>query len=662
MKIAYYLPSLQAPGGIERIVTFKANYFAEHFEGYDITIITSEQMGKAPHFPLSPKVKHIDLGVSFDLPYSQSIVSKVLKYPFRYYRFKQRLSNLLNELKPDITISTMRRELNFITKLKDGSLKIGEFHVSRYAYGAEALKRKSPIVNMIKKRWANRFVKNLSKLSRVIILTSEGAKDWPELTNISIIPNPISTPVEGKQTDILSHNAIAVGRYAPQKGFDMLIPAWSIVAQRHPDWKLHIYGEGDLKEKFTKLIDELQLNNNCLLHHTVSNIAEKYCMSSIFVLSSRYEGFGLVLAEAMSCGIPCVSFDCPHGPSDIIKDHEDGLLVEKENIKELADKICYLIENENVRIKMGHKARENVKRFLPENVMPQWKNLFESLTYSSNKTYLEVYGKSFDEISDDSIRKVKRQLKERQNDSPLVSVVLIAHNEERHLISCIWSLSENHCHFPIEIIAVNNNSTDKTEEVLKSLGVTYYNETKKGPGYARQCGLDHAKGKYHICIDADTLYPPHYIETHVKYLMNPKVACTFSLWSFMVDERHSRFGLWCYEGLRDIYLRLQAIQRPELCVRGMAFSFNTEIGRRFGFRTDIIRGEDGSLALAMKPYGKIVFITSRKARVLTSNGTLNSEGSLIDNIWIRVIKALKEITGLFIKKTAYKDKDSNLIK
>lgn len=96
------------------------------------------------------------------------------------------------------------------------------------------------------------------------------------------------------------------------------------------------------------------------------------------------------------------------------------------------------------------------------------------------KTYLEVYGKSFDEISDDSIRKVKRQLKERQNDSPLVSVVLIAHNEERHLISCIWSLSENHCHFPIEIIAVNNNSTDKTEEVLKSLGVTYYNETKKG--------------------------------------------------------------------------------------------------------------------------------------------------------------------------------------
>lgn len=232
---------------------------------------------------------------------------------------------------------------------------------------------------MIKKRWANRFVKNLSKLSRVIILTSEGAKDWPELTNISIIPNPISTPVEGKQTDILSHNAIAVGRYAPQKGFDMLIPAWSIVAQRHPDWKLHIYGEGDLKEKFTKLIDELQLNNNCLLHHTVSNIAEKYCMSSIFVLSSRYEGLPLVLGEAMAYGIAPVAFACPCGPRDMITNGKNGLLVENGNIEQLAKQICYLIENENIRIEMGRQAKIRAKDFTMEAISQQWKSLFEEL-------------------------------------------------------------------------------------------------------------------------------------------------------------------------------------------------------------------------------------------------------------------------------------------
>lgn len=383
MKIAYYLPSLQAPGGIERIITFKANYFAEHFEGYEVTIITSEQMGKAPHFPLSPKVKHIDLGVPFDLPYSQSIISKVLKYPLRYFRFKQRLSNILNEIKPDITISTLRRELNFLHKLKDGSVKIGEFHVSRYAYGAESLKHNNVLINLVKKKWSDKMVKNLSRLSKVVILTKEGAEDWPELSNIEIIPNPISTLQENRLTDIGAHRAIAVGRYAPQKGFDMLISAWAIVNEKHPDWKLDIYGEGALKDKLQKQIDDLGLNGNCMLRHTVSNIVDKYCESSIFILSSRFEGFGLVLVEAMSYGVPCISFACPHGPADIIKDNEDGLLVETENIKELANKICYLIDNEKVRIEMGNNAKENAKRFLPESVLPQWKKLFDSLTNTS---------------------------------------------------------------------------------------------------------------------------------------------------------------------------------------------------------------------------------------------------------------------------------------
>lgn len=379
MKIVYILPSLQAPGGIERIITFKANYFAEHFKGYEITIITSEQMGKAPHFPLSPKVKHIDLGTSFDLPYSQSFISKLLKYPFRYLQFKQRLSNILNELQPDITISTLRRELNFITKLKDGSIKIGEFHVSRSAYGAEAMQTKNPIANMLKKRWSHQFVKNLSKLSRVIILTREGAKEWPELKNISIIPNPISTPTEGKQANILSHHVIAVGRYTTQKGFDRLISAWSIVVKKHPDWNLHIYGEGDLKEEYERLINDLQLKENCLLHHTVSDIAEKYCVSSIFVLSSRYEGLPLVLGEAMAYGVAPVAFTCPYGPRDMITHQKNGILVEDGNIEQLASQICYLIENEDIRKEIGKQAQIRAKDFTMETISRQWKSLFDEL-------------------------------------------------------------------------------------------------------------------------------------------------------------------------------------------------------------------------------------------------------------------------------------------
>ena len=208
---------------------------------------------------------------------------------------------------------------------------------------------------------------------------------------------------------------------------------------------------------------------------------------------------------------------------------------------------------------------------------------------------------------------------------------------------------------------VNNHSTDRTEQALQAVGATYFNELKKGPGYARQCGLDHAKGRYHICIDADTMYPPHYIDTHVRNLMKPGVTCTFSLWSFIPDKRHSRLGLWLYECLRDLHLSIQAIKRPELCVRGMTFGYKTELGRLFGFRTDIRRGEDGSLALAMKPYGRLIFITSRKARALTSNSTIDADGSLARSFGVRLLKALKGATGLLYKKTTYKDKDSNLL-
>lgn len=228
--------------------------------------------------------------------------------------------------------------------------------------------------------------------------------------------------------------------------------------------------------------------------------------------------------------------------------------------------------------------------------------------------YLNLFGKPLSELPEETIEKVKLSIQQRQSEQPLVSVVLIAHNEEPHLLSCLWSLANNQTNYPIEILVVNNLSTDRTEELLQKLGIRYLNEIQKGPGHARQCGLSHARGVYHLCIDADTMYPPHYIHTHIRELQKTGVACTYSLWSFIPDDDHSRWALWIYETLRDIHLRIQAIKRPELCVRGMAFGFRTDWARRFGFRTDIRRGEDGSLALALKSCGKVVFITSRKAQ------------------------------------------------
>lgn len=275
--------------------------------------------------------------------------------------------------------------------------------------------------------------------------------------------------------------------------------------------------------------------------------------------------------------------------------------------------------------------------------------------------YLSIYGKTPDEIPDNVWEEIKGKLAEMQSDSPLVSVVVIAYNEERRLAACLWSLSELKTKYPIEILGVNNNSKDRTEEVYKRLGLPYYNETKQSPGFARQCGLEHAKGKYHFCIDADTFYPHRYVDLMMTKLTRPNVSCVSSFWSFFPDENHSRFGLFLFELIRDMFLFVQHFKRPELCVRGMVFAFNVDYAKKVTIRTDIRRGEDGSLALSLKPYGKIAFLYNRKVRPVTGYGTLGSQ-----SLWQSFIQHARiqgrGLSRIFYKKDHYEDSEDNLVK
>ncbi len=275
--------------------------------------------------------------------------------------------------------------------------------------------------------------------------------------------------------------------------------------------------------------------------------------------------------------------------------------------------------------------------------------------------YLTIYGKSLDEIPEHIWDEIKGKLAEKQSKEPLASVVVIAYNEEKRLAACLWSLSELQTAYPIEIIGVNNNSKDKTEEVYQRLGLPYYNEQKQSPGFARQCGLEHAKGKYHFCIDADTFYPPRYVDLMMSKLTQPNVSCVSSFWSFFPDANHSHLGLFLFELARDMFLFVQHFKRPELCVRGMVFAFNADYARQVKIRTDIRRGEDGSLALSLKPYGKIAFLYHRKARPVTGYGTIGSQ-----SIWQSFIQHVKVqgkgITRIFFKKDHYEDSEDNLVK
>ena len=275
--------------------------------------------------------------------------------------------------------------------------------------------------------------------------------------------------------------------------------------------------------------------------------------------------------------------------------------------------------------------------------------------------YLSIYGKTLDEIPESVLDEIKSNLARKQSSEPLISIVVIAYNEERRLAACLWSLSELQTKYPIEILGVNNNSKDRTEEIYQRLGLPYFTELKQSPGYARQCGLENAKGKYHFCIDADTFYPAQYVNLMMTKLSKPNVSCVSSFWSFLPDENHSQFGLFLFEMIRDIFLFVQHFKRPELCVRGMVFAFNAEYARNVTIRTDIRRGEDGSLALSLKPFGKIAFLYNRRARPVTGYGTIGSQ-----SLWQSFVQHVKiqgkGLSRIFYKKDHYEDSEDNLVK
>ena len=245
MKIAYCIPSIYHPSGIERVVLLKANYFADVF-GYDMYIITTDGKDKKTHYPVSPKVKQIHLDINFEELYRRPFIKRALGYYWRQRIHKKRLKKVLSEIKPDITISVLFREVKIINSIKDGSRKIGEFHFNKNAYPDPEMPDNPPftkkVFNILMKRLLDYQVK---KLDRFVVLTGQDSMKWSHLVDqITVIPNPLSF-LPDQVSDFRSHKVIAVGRYCNQKGYDMLIKAWKLVSETHPDWLLQIFGGGE---------------------------------------------------------------------------------------------------------------------------------------------------------------------------------------------------------------------------------------------------------------------------------------------------------------------------------------------------------------------------------------------------------------------------------
>ena len=377
LKIVYVTPALYMAGGVERVLTLKANYFAENF-GYDITIILTEGKDKPLFYPLSDKIKVINLNIGFEELWTCSFAKKIFVYLKKQIQFKRALTNELMRLRSDITVSLLRREINFINDIKDGSKKVGELHVNRANYRNFEANDSNFIKNLFAKLWMRSLVSKLKQLNRFVVLTEEDKSAWPELQNISVIPDPLSF-IPTKHSSLTEKRVIAVGRYVYQKGFDLLLQAWAKIEKQYPDWQLVIFGDGN-RTPYEQQMKDLGIDaTRCHLNGPVADIQQEYVNSSLFVFSSRYEGFGMVLVEAMACGLPVVSFACPCGPRDIITDGVDGILVEKENVDALACQLLSIIHDEQKRLFMARAAQKKAATFQMDQIAARWQNLFEEV-------------------------------------------------------------------------------------------------------------------------------------------------------------------------------------------------------------------------------------------------------------------------------------------
>lgn len=376
MKLLYCIRATYNPGGMERVLFNKVNYLVEKLN-WEVVIVTTDQKGLPSFYSFPEKVRAIDLGINYADDNGNGIIKKVTGYLRRRRKHKQALTELLIKEKADIVVSLYPSESSFIPDIKDGSKKVLEIHYCKFfrlQYGRKGL------LGAIDKwrTWQDERI--VRRFDKFVVLTNEDRGYWGKLPNICVIPNAAMF-VADRYSDVSNKRVIAVGRLDYQKGFDRLIQAWEIVYKsgKYNDWRLDIFGQGEWKEMLQGMIDERELNGSAFINKPTKNIGKEYAESAMLVMSSNYEGFPMVMIEAMACGLPVVAFDFKCGPKDIIREGENGLIIRNGDIKALAGGMMRLMEDTENRKRMSLNARRIVNTYSEKAVMDKWIGLFNNL-------------------------------------------------------------------------------------------------------------------------------------------------------------------------------------------------------------------------------------------------------------------------------------------
>lgn len=373
MNAIFYYGSFASRGGIERTLIDKANYLSR--SGHSVTMVTYEQGTHPIAYELDSSIQHVDLECRRFTLYKYSVLKRIVMFWLMKRRLRMKWGNLLDQLRPNVVImptySEFRKQVMSVAKEKGVKVVIESHTAFVHDYQADSLMR-----------WVHlrKDICLIQKCDLLLALTQGDTDCWRKyVKNVKRMVNPITEFPEVIDSSIRRENRIiSVGRLHPQKRYDRLIDAFAQISPKHPEWHLDIFGGGDLLETLTRRIAQAGLEGKVDIHRPTSTIFSEYMKSQFLVMSSDYEGLPLVLLEAMACGLPVVSTNCPFGPADIIDDGVTGILSDM-SIEDLASKMEWMIVHEDERAAMGKKAREEMTRYKKERVMKEWESAYLSV-------------------------------------------------------------------------------------------------------------------------------------------------------------------------------------------------------------------------------------------------------------------------------------------